>query len=84
MARAEHDVADNADLNLADAIAMILGFARSIDLAWNQARRNGAPPGLVMAFGQASHGLHRALIAFADAGYAPETVPGAGSEATRE
>ena len=84
MARAEHAVADNADLDLADAFTMILGFARWIDIAWNQARWNGAPPGLVMGFGQASHGLHRALIAFADAGYAPETVSGAGSGATHQ
>ena len=84
MARAEHAVADDADLDLADTFTMILGFARWIDIAWNQARWKGAPPGLVMGFGQASHGLHRALIAFADAGYATETTTRAGHGAVHQ
>lgn len=45
---------------------MLRRFAQTVDLAWQQARQRGAPLELVVALGEASHGLHRALITVQD------------------
>lgn len=62
----EPSVLEAKGADTVDGSEVIRRFARAIDLAWQEARQGGAPVGMVVALGEASHGLHRALITLAE------------------
>jgi hypothetical protein len=53
-------------VDLSAALSLVRQGALGIDLAWNEARINQSDISLVIALGEASHSLHRALAVLAD------------------
>lgn len=68
---------------LVEGLVKIRSFARVVDLEWQRALQRGAPADAVMALGEASLALHRALIALADAPPFEEVRDSPGRSAAR-
>lgn len=60
------DEPQTLESDLGEGVEALRRFTRAVDLAWHRARVLDAPLRMVMVLGEASHGLHRALIALAE------------------
>lgn len=62
------------EVDLRDAVGVVRQGAAAIDRLWSQALGGSSAPDLTLALGEASHALHRALMAL-DHPASPEPVP---------
>ncbi len=71
-------MAERIDIDLGGTVQTIQRLSEAFDLAWQKARRTGAPADLLMALDEASLALHRARIALSGtlSGTAIPVTPG--------